>query len=53
MQILSITIQGPLNFASKNDLETNNIHALYAIEFFMAMPVYDKHLKEVYDGIKN
>ena len=31
MQILSITIQGPLNFTRKNDLETNNFHAPHAI----------------------
>ena len=53
MQILSITFQGPLNFARKNDLETNNFHALHAIEFFMTMPAYDKHMKEVQHGIKN
>ena len=33
-----------MNYASKTDLETNNIHA---IEFFMSMPAYDKHMKEV------
>ena len=28
-------LKGPLNFASDNDLETNNIHAKNAIGFFM------------------
>ena len=49
LENLSITNQGSLNFASKNDLKTNNIHALHAIKIFMTMPAYDKHMKEVHD----